>query len=43
MFGKAPKKKEINYKRNFKNFKIDEFIEELYKIDLSNIMTVTQI
>ena len=34
---KHQKKKEINYKRNFKNFKIDEFIEELYKIDLSNI------
>ena len=37
MFGKTPKKKTTSYKRNFKNFKINEFVEELYKIDLINI------
>jgi len=37
MFGKTPKKKTTSYRRNFKNFKINEFVEELYKIDLINI------
>ena len=34
-FGKIPPKKEIKYKRNFKNFKNEEYIEELHKINWS--------
>ena len=34
-FGKIPPKKEIKYKRNFKNLKNEEYIEELHKINWS--------